>query len=455
MFRKFALVCAFVCVAALRPVAAQQAAPASPIVIENTTVINVDTGARWSDQTVVVTGNRISAVGQAASITRPAGARVVDGRGKFLIPGIWDSHVHALFNEFDKAAPYLAAIGVTSFRDMANSFEELSDARKPRTDPNFIASRLAVATGPALDGVPPNFPIAPPPGIIEVIATPEQGRDVVNRLAAARVDHIKVRNGLSTPTYMAIAAEAKRWGLAFDGHLPPDVNALQASDAGQRVIEHMNGFTALCVTDPASLRQGGRGQGPGQGQAAAPPPPIVMNRAKCEEVARHLVRNGTWVDPTVGGPVAAPNAVRQFTLQVVNILFQAGVPMLAGTDWPGIMFGNGQRSVHQELAGLVEAGLTPQQALRTATVNPARLFKLEDQLGSVEQGKLADLLLLDGDPLVDINNTTKIAVVVADGKLIDAARRQKMLADFDVILKDAAANRERLTRPAPAAAPGR
>jgi imidazolonepropionase-like amidohydrolase len=453
MFRMFALVCAFACVVALHPAAAQQVAPSSPIVIENTTVINVDSGARWSDQTVVVTGNRISAVGQAASITRPAGARVVDGRGKFLIPGIWDSHVHALFNEFDKAAPYLAAIGVTSFRDMANSFEELSDARKPRTDPNFIAPRMAVATGPALDGVPPNFPIAPPPGIIEVITSPEQGRDVVNRLAAARVDHIKVRNGLTTETYMAIAAEAKRWGLAFDGHLPPDVNAIQASDAGQRVIEHMNGFTALCAADPNALRQGqGRGQGPGPAQPAAAPAPIAMNRARCEEVARHMVRNGTWVDPTVGGPVPNPNPVRQFTLQVLNVLFQAGVPMLAGTDWPGIMFGNGQRSVHQELAGLVEAGLTPQQALKTATVNPARLFKLEHQLGSVEQGKLADLLLLDGDPLVDITNTTKIAAVVVNGKLIDAARRQKMLADFDVILKEAAATRQKLTPPAPAPA---
>jgi len=451
MSRKFAAICILV-LAALRPAGAQQAGPAGPLVIENVTVINVDTGARWPDQTVVVTDNRISAVGQAASITRPAGARVVDGRGKFLIPGIWDSHVHALFNEFDKAAPYLAAIGVTAFRDMANSFEELSDARKPRTDPNFIAPRMAVATGPALDGVPPNFPIAPPPGIIEVITSPEQGRDVVNRLAAARVDHIKVRNGLTTPTYMAIAAEAKRWGLAFDGHLPPDVNAIQASDAGQRVIEHMNGFTALCAADPNALRQAqaaGRGQGPGPGQPAAPQAPIAMNRARCEEVARHIVRNGTWVDPTVGGPLPNPTPVRQFTLQVLNVLHQAGVPMLAGTDWPGIMFGNAQRTVHMELAGMVEAGMTPQQALRTATVNPARLFNLSHQLGSVEQGKLADLLLLDGDPLVDINNTTKIAAVVVNGKLIDAARRQKMLAEHEVVLKEAAAKRASLT-PAPA-----
>ena len=148
MVRIVAVVCALICAAALSPAHAQQAAPSPPIVIENVTVINVDTGARWPDQTVVVAGNRISAVGQTASVTRPPGARVVDGRGKFLMPGLWDTHVHALFNGFDRAMPYLAAIGITSVRDMANSFEQLADARRPREDPNFIAPRLAVATGP-------------------------------------------------------------------------------------------------------------------------------------------------------------------------------------------------------------------------------------------------------------------------------------------------------------------
>jgi imidazolonepropionase-like amidohydrolase len=273
-----------------------------------------------------------------------------------------------------------------------------------------------------------------------VVTTPQQGRDMVNRLAAAHVDLVKVRNALTTETYMAIADEAKRWGLPFDGHLPPDVNIVQASDAGQRAIEHLNGLADLCAADPAALRQG-RGQGPGAGQGQAPAQPIQLNRARCEETARHLVRNGTWLTPTIGGPTPAPNAVRQFNLQIVQIAAQAGVPMLAGTDWPGINFSNGQRSVHQELAGLVEAGLTPQQALRTATVNPAILFKMKDQLGSVEQGKLADLLLLDGDPLVDITNTNRIAAVVVDGKLIDAERRKKMLDDFAAILKKATASR--------------
>jgi imidazolonepropionase-like amidohydrolase len=438
MLRIFATVFAVVSATAASAVAQQ--VPPSPLVIENVTVINVETGARWPDQTVVVTGNRISAVSQATSVTRPAGARVVDGRGKFLMPGLWDTHVHALFNGFDRAMPYLAAIGVTSVRDMASSFVELADARRPREDPDFIAPRLAVATGPGLDGVPPNFgPLPVPPGVLLVITTPEQGRAIVNKLVSAKVDAIKVRNALTTETYMAIAQEAKRWGIPFDGHLPPDVNIVQASDAGQRVVEHLNGLADLCAANPNALRQG-RGQGAGPAQGKAPPPqPIEINRARCEETARHLVRNGTWLTPTIGGPGPGNNPVRQFNLRITQIAAQAGVPMLAGTDWPGINFSNGQRSVHQELAGLVEAGLTPQQALRTATVNPATLFNLSDQLGSVEQGKLADLLLLDADPLVDIANTTKIAAVVVDGKLLDATRRQKMLDEFAAILKKSAA----------------
>lgn len=441
MLRMCGVVCALMCAVALRAASAQQAAPSSALVIQNVTVINVETGARWTDQTVVVTGNRISAVGQASAIRPPAAARVVDGRGKFLIPGLWDTHVHALFNGFNQAMPYLAAIGITSVRDMASSFAQVADARTPREDPNFIAPRAAVLSGPGLDGVPPNFgPLPVPPGVLLVVTTPEQGRQVVNRLAAAHVDLVKVRNGLATDTYMAIADEAKRWGLPFDGHLPPDVNIVQASDAGQRVVEHLNGLADLCAADPAALRQG-RGQGPGAGQGQGPTQPVQLNRARCEETARHLVRNGTWLTPTIGGPTPAPNPLRQFNLQIVQIAAQAGVPMLAGTDWPGINFSNGQRSVHQELAGLVEAGLTPQQALRTATVNPAILFKMKDQLGSVEQGKLADLLLLDADPLVDITNTNRIAAVVVDGKLIDAERRKKMRDDFAAVLKKATASR--------------
>jgi Amidohydrolase family len=416
MSRIVALLCVVTFAATLVFAARQQQASSASTVIavEHATVINVATGARWPDQTVVVTGNRIASVGASGSVSIPAGARTVDGLGKFLIPGIWDMHVHALFNGINRTLPYLAAIGITGIRDMASSFEQVAEVRRQK-DNGAIWPRLVVS-GPGLDGVPPNFPFPVPEGVLLVITSPQQGRDIVNRLAAARVDLIKVRNGLSRETYFAIAEEAKRWRLPFDGHLPPEVNIVEASDTGQRVVEHLPGLQALCAANPAALRPG-----PGNTQ------PIELNRVKCEETVRHLVRNRTWFDPTVGGPGQGDARIRQFNLQLVSIAAQAGVQMLAGTDWPGGPFMNPDGNVHRELQGLVEAGLTPQQALVTAIVNPAILLNMTDQLGSIEQGKLADLLLLDGDPLVDITNTTRIAVVIADGKLIDAALRQKLL----------------------------
>jgi imidazolonepropionase-like amidohydrolase len=296
---------------------------------------------------------------------------------------------------------------------MASRFDDVMEARKPVD--SLLKPRL-ILSGPGLDGTPPNLP-GVPEGVLLVIRTPEEGRQIVDRLAAARVDLVKVRNALSRETYFAIAEEAKRWHLPFEGHLPPEVNIIEASDAGQRTIEHLNGLQAMCAADPAALRPNAGGG------------PIEINRARCEETARHLVRNRTWFTPTIGGPGQGDSTLRQFNLKITLMAAQAGVRMLAGTDWPGSNFGNANRSVHLEMAGLVEAGLTPLAALRTATVNPAIFLNMADQLGSIAEGKLADLVLLDADPLVNIANTTRIAAVIANGKLIDATLRKKLLDD--------------------------
>lgn len=396
---------------------AQQPAASGPFAIEHVTVINIETGAKSPDQTVVVSGNRITAVGPAAKTKAPAGARVVDGTGKFLIPGIWDMHVHAL-RAMQRALPLAVANGLTGIRDMGSTVEQVAEARKG----GILAPRMFVS-GPPLDGVPsrPGFP----PGA--EIKTSEEGRKIVDELAAAKVDQLKIHNGLARNTYYAIAAEAKRKGLPFEGHLPPDVNIIAASDAGQRTVEHMNGLQAACAADPTTLGRGSRNAQPNT-------QPIAINQAKCNETIRHLLKNGTWLTPTIGAPGTGDPRTRQFTLAIVKMAAQGGLRLLAGTDWPGPGYSRGDyssagRSVTDELAGLVEAGLTPREALRTATVNPAILFKMTNQLGSVERGKLADLLLLDGDPLADIGNTKRIAAVVVNGRLIDSAARKKILDD--------------------------
>jgi len=272
------------------------------LAIEHATIVNVETGAAWGDQTVIVTGNRITTVGSSASVSAPNGALKIDGSGKFLIPGIWDTHVHALFNDINRTLPFLVANGITAVRDMASSFENVLDARRAN-DGTLIKPRL-ILSGPGLDGTPANIP-GVPVGVLLVIETPAQGREIVNRLAAARVDLVKVRNGLSRETYFAIADEAKRWRLPFEGHLPPEVDILEASDSGQRTIEHLPGLEALCAADPNELRPAPKG--------TTNPNPIQLNRTKSEETARHLVKNGTWLTPTIGAPGQGDPRLRVFT----------------------------------------------------------------------------------------------------------------------------------------------
>jgi imidazolonepropionase-like amidohydrolase len=395
---------------------AQQSNASVSLVITNVTVIDVEKGARSPNQTIVVSGNRITSVGPAANVNISTGSRVIDGRGKFVIPGLWDMHVHALHNEVPRTLPFLVANGVTGIRDMGSTFDQVAEARKAIVDGTLVAPRV-IASGPALDGIPVREGLH---GIILEIKTPEEGRRVVDQLAAARADLVKIHTGLSRETYHAIVEESKRWLLPFAGHLPPDVDIVEASDAGQQSVEHIAGLAAACAADPAALRRP---------DSNTPPQsePIEINLAKCQETARHLARNGTWLVPTIGGPGLGNPRTRQFNLKITEIAVQAGVRVLPGTDWPGFNFQSVNRSTHDELAGFVEAGLSPAEALRTATLNTAIFLNMSEQVGTITPGKLADLLLLDGDPLVDIKNTKRIAAVVANGRLIDSELRKKLL----------------------------
>lgn len=422
MYRSFAAFVFCIMLAAIPSQSvAQQATTSGAFSIEHVTVIDVRNGSRAEDQTVVVDGNRIRAVGPAAIVRSPAGVRVVDGRGKFLIPGIWDMHVHILHNLPARTLPLFVAHGISGVREMGGGIDKLSEARRLMDD-GLVAPRF-IAAGPAVDGVPPspNFP----PGSDLYASSPEVGRQIVNRLIAQRVDFIKMHQQLPKETFLAMADEAKRWHIPFAGHLPVGMNIVEASDAGFRSIEHMAAFVPSCAANPDDLRRRDR-------NAPTPTTPIAINRAKCEEAARHVAKNGTWFTPTIGEPGRGDARTRAFNLAVLQIAFKSGVRLLAGTDGPGAGYWRGDysgvnRTVQDEMAGMVEAGLTPLEALQTATVNPAAVFNMTDQLGSVDAGKLADLLLLDADPLMDIANTKRITAVVVSGRLIDAAMRQKLL----------------------------
>jgi imidazolonepropionase-like amidohydrolase len=448
------------------------APPPGSVAITGVTVIDVETGGHQAGRTVIITGNRITSVSPAGSATIPAGARVLEGRGGFLIPGLWDFHVHAAFNGMDRLfMPLLVANGVTGVRDMWSRLDWM-DSSRARIRAGVFAGPRLIGSGNLVDGVPQIWP-----GSLGA-STPEDGRRIVDSLARAGAGFIKVYSRLSPEVYRAIAAEAKRIGISFAGHVPGLVSPAEASDLGQRTIEHLTTIILGCSADEDRLRaqtaaavaaKGWDSAGALQRRGVA----AVLeafDADRCRELARRFVRNGTWMSPTItvlrstaflddttlaADPRMAfipeafgagwnPNRDFRFRtltaedwarrkdvfrrqLEVIRLLKAEGVRFLAGTDlsnpyiFPGF-------SLHDELANLVEAGFSPLDALRAATIEPARFLGATDSLGAVAQGQLADLVLLDADPLADIRNISRIRAVVADGRVYDQGAIAELLA---------------------------
>ena len=420
------------------------------IVIEQVTVIDVETGASHVEQTVIISGNRITAVQPTARAHVPAGARIVDGRGKFLIPGLWDMHVHALqhygieYDHWMEALQLFVANGVTGIRDMGSSLGQLLAGKRRIESQRLVAPRI-FGSGPLLETAETSrYGTA-----VLLLQTPDEGRRAVDSLAVAGVDFLKIHDGLSRETYFAIAAEAKRKHMSFAGHVPEGITLVEASDAGQRSIEHLASLAEAC-TDEAEPRTGQVNQ-----------PLRVINGAKCDSTLSRLARNGTFLTPTllssvpltVGSPGAAESRLRyikpiergafprlaaeesqgararhEFNELLTRAAAAAKVTILAGTD-TGAPYRLPGWALQDELGLLVDAGLSPLEALRSATLNPALYFNMQGSLGTIAPGKLADLLLLDGDPLADIHNTSRIAAVIANGRLFDATAIQSMLDD--------------------------
>ncbi|HEY2375006.1 MAG TPA: amidohydrolase family protein [Gemmatimonadaceae bacterium] len=443
-------------------------APSAAIAITHVTVIDVTGGRPLADATVVVRGNRIASIDSEAA---PSDARVVDGRGKFLIPGLWDMHVHAAWpNMADAVAELFVANGVTGVRDMWGDPGVIRDWRSRVAERDGRHPRL-VAAGNLVDGPEPVWPNS-----IRV-RNADDARNVVRSLQRDGADFIKVYSHLPRDTYFAIAEESKKLGIPFAGHVTIAITAAEASDAGQRSIEHLTGVALGCSALESQIVEGTARTISSRGWAAASSfergagglIDSTYDAARCDSLAATFVRNQTWQVPTLtvrynvthlddpalendprlryvprvvrqrwfdraetiergGRGAAAQQAQFRRETIIVGELWRDGVPILAGTDelnpycLPGF-------SLHDELARLVAAGLTPLAALQAATLNPARFLHATDTLGTVSVGKVADLVLLDGDPLADIRNISHIAAVVANGRLIDAADRERLLND--------------------------
>ncbi|MEO5897559.1 MAG: amidohydrolase family protein [Vicinamibacterales bacterium] len=434
----------------------------------NLTVVDVRAGRLLPGSTVIVRGNTIEAMDRSDTVQVPSGAIVVNGKGAFAIPGLWDMHVHTFNNgqaagtdNHQRSFALQIANGVTGVRDMWTDLDDLRLAKTWRLDTDagrMIAPRLH-GTSPILDGSPRVWPNS------TEIRSAQQARDVVDALAAGGAEALKVYTRLSRESFLAITERAKTHNLSVVGHLPQSMRLVEVIEAGQKSVEHLQGLAETCS---ALERAEGVDDRVAQRQRLID----SHDPALCAELFKLMVRKGTWQVPTLvlhrgrllaydperaADPTlayiskqertawraahaqAARNVADDKTLIVsrnnllaymlarIGDMQRAGVNILAGTDLgnPWVIAGF---SLHDELALFVEGGMTPLEALRTATWNPARYFDATATLGSIEGGKLADFVLLEADPLAAIGNTKKIRAVVTNGQYLDRKALDALLA---------------------------
>jgi imidazolonepropionase-like amidohydrolase len=434
------------------------------VVINNVSVVDVQRGEVLADQTVILERNRIASVGPSKSLKYPRNAPSVNGHGYFLIPGLWDMHVHLVFGDWfpgtqDITLPLLVANGVTGVRDMGSELETVQDWRNEIEAGRLLGPRI-FTSGPMLDGPKPRFPSS------IAITTPEDGRRAVDQLKQRGADFIKLQSLIPREAVLAIADEAGKQEIAFEGHVPDSVRASEMSEAGMKSFEHLIGIFEGSSLGEDEFLKGGKTEGRflasyDSGRAAALATVLAKNQTwQCPTLvwerggnlmdltdfakdgrAKYVPaswKNKTWkrfTDEIMKGYGTDDVAVRkkfiEKELEVVQLLHKAGVPFLAGTDTPPGVYVFPGYSLHEELQRFVAAGFTPLEALQTATLNPVRFLGLDEQLGTIEKGKLADLVLLNANPLEDIRNTQKIAAVIVNGHYYSGKDLEKMLAGVE------------------------
>jgi imidazolonepropionase-like amidohydrolase len=437
----------------------QASSQSAPLFIRHVAIVDVNAGRVLSDMTVEIRGRSIAVVDSDRRVRVARGATVLNGRGKYLIPGLWDMHVHLSFppGAAQVFLPVMVANGVLGARDMHSFLSTIVSLKHDVATGAQIGPRLFVA-GPAIDGPNSYLPAA------RVVHTPDEATQAVRQLKAAGVDFIKVYSSLPKDLYLAVAREAKSEGIPFVGHVPYPVTAAEASDAGQRSLEHLTEVDVGTSSDEATIKAE-EVEAMDQKHGSIPDPnrlKSTFDSAKAAALFERFRRNSTWQVPTLvvfyqGSKIAEPGlpgndsllvyipkllrdywrsfphdiAVKMVGLyaihsDLVGRLNRAGVPILAGSDSPNPYVYPGF-SLHDELGLLVRSGLTPAEALRTATINPARFLGVTDSLGTVAPGKVADLVLLDANPLADITNTKRIRAVIQGGRLLNRGVLDGML----------------------------
>ena len=401
----------------------------NPLVLIGGTLIDVTGKPSITNSAVVIQGDRIIAAGPRSEIDIPARATIVDVSGKFLLPGLWDMHSHLYQVEFGPT--YLAA-GITTAGDAGNEFEFGTTLRDAAKQGRGLGPRLLLAG--YIDGKNEfhSFEVQ--------VETPDEARAAVRRYKAAGYEQIKIRDNVKLETLKVITAEAHRLGMTVTGHVPKGLNALQAVEAGMDQISHLTYVTSAFFP---------------KANPNEPPSSVDLESAESKNALRFLKEHRTVADPTMsvlelmihppetpiesfepgltkvapelveqirkkGGPAGEVEGLEMIVntlLKIIGALQKANIPIVAGTD-----VGVPGHTLHRELELYVKAGLTPLEAIQAATITPARVMKLENEVGTLGPGRRADLIVLDANPLDNISNIRKVRFTVSQGRLFETSK---------------------------------
>jgi hypothetical protein len=460
--------------------------PAGPILaIAHVAVIDPAEANIRKDMTVLVVDGKIRSISSSDTTKLPDHAVVLDGSKRYLIPGLWDMHVHTANPK--REFPMFIANGVLGVRNMHGRMENVSNWRTQTAEGHWIGPQLKIA-GTLVDGPSTTSRTA------AVVRNDTEAREAVRRLRDAQVDFIKAYDGLSREAYFALADESKRLQVPFVGHIPWDVRELEAVRAGQKSLEHGAALASGSLREDEVIQSRAvriaiddamrtKTNFPAVTDAIARSGNAILdgyNQAKAHAAFRELAQRGCYLTPTLvtlrsitflddltkqpdpliryspkwqqnawkpeAGILTAnrtPSYIvyrkREYaaTEKALVIARNEGVSILAGTD-VGSPYTHAGFSLHDELSWLVKAGLTPREALQSATTNAAAFFQLERGVGTITPGSEASVILLDENPLQDIANVRRIHAVVLKGKLFRRDELNEMLRGAEL---EAAAGR--------------
>ena len=450
--------------------------------ITNASVININTG-RKRVRDILVRDGRVVAISLPAVRNFPEQTQVIEASGKFIIPGLWDAHAHiAMFPEdATQIGKLYIANGITNIRDMGGPLEKLLELKHDSEKPSVVAPRMWIA-GPIVEGTPRiNHGGRHKADRSVEVNTPAEAVKLVDNLARKGVDFIKPYHFLSPEVFTTIVQRARHYRLPIAGHIPSSMTVEEVIGLVEFDIQHTAGNMGAIVYD--GIRDGhvlpnrkdivqARKTETAMALMSKFYDPLMvtpqdMDPEKIERLLQLFIKNGTWNTPTLGSVMGihalgisedpyikdtrkyqckqqrlaniehgiSDNDMRiwgkviekrqlfaEYNRLFVGQMHKAGVKLLAGGE-----FGTNGFNIHLELQALVKAGLTPLAALQTATLHPAEFFKVTDQLGSVEVGKLAEMIILDKNPLIDINNTRTIRMVISKGQVFDRKALDKIL----------------------------